>query len=345
MKPRRIVTTIATVATVLLVIAVAVAWSIGTNDIIMLPAPAEAIDSHIVVAGHPRPPGRGTFYITFVDEPQANLLTKLYESFNPDATIVPLAAYYGPNIPPPAQQQKQNIADMLTSKQDAQLAAFNALGQSVAGEQVAVADILPQSHAVGKLRNGDVILQVDGHTVRTPGELRQVVQRVMPGDPISLLVGRTTSRDVQTLRVTVATIRNPSTGTAAIGIQPQLTLSALPTHLPYKVTINTDNIEGPSAGLMFTLAIINRLSPVDLTHGHKIAGTGTIDAAGIVGPIGGVKQKVIGARAAGAQYFFVPAECDAYVCNYKEAKPYAQGITLVPVNTLDDALTFLRHLH
>lgn len=344
MKLGRIITVTATVVTFLLVIGVAVAWNIGTKDLIMLPAPAEAIDAHISIAGHPRPPGRGTFYITFVDEPQANLLTRLFESFNPDATIVPLTVYYGPNVPPSAQQQKQNIADMLDSKQNAQLAAFNVLGYAVPGEQVAVAGILQQSHAQGKLRVDDVILQVNGREVHTPVELRQAVQRVMPGDPVSLLVSRATSGDTRTLHLTVPTIRN-DTGAAAIGIYPRVTFNAFPSHLPYKVTINTDNVEGPSAGLMFALAIINRLSPIDLTHGHKIAGTGTINADGTVGPIGGVKQKVIGAREAGARYFFVPASCDQYSCNYKEAKPYARGITLVPVNTLDDALSFLHRLH
>ena len=66
--------------------------------------------------------------------------------------------------------------------------------------------------------------------------------------------------------------------------------------------------------------------------------------SGLVGPIGGVKQKVIGARQAGAQYFFVPAYCDSSDCNYKEAKPYAKGLTLVPVYTLDEALAYLKHL-
>lgn len=336
MKAGRIVTAAATVVAFVVVILVAVAWSIGTNDIIMLPAPAEAIDARITVAGHPQPANRGAFYITFVDEPQANLLTKFYESFNPDATILPLSAFYGPTVPSQAQQQKISISQMIGSKQAAKLAAFNALGHPVPEEQVAVAQIEKTSKAVGKLRVNDVILRVNGQAVHTPDQLRKAVQRLQPGDPVALLVQRTASDGP--LRLTVPTIRN-STGNAIIGILPQLTFTALPKNLPYKVTINTNNIEGPSAGLIFTLSIINHLSPVDLTHGHKIAGTGTIDAAGNVGAIGGVKQKVIGARQVGAQYFIVPLD------NYAEAKPYARGITLVPVATLDDALAFLKGLH
>jgi PDZ domain-containing protein len=92
---------------------------------------------------------------------------------------------------------------------------------------------------------------------------------------------------------------------------------------------------------MFSLGILNRLSPTDLTHGVKIAGTGTINLDGTVGPIGGVKQKVIGAQWAHARYFFVPCtggnDADA-------TKVVGHSMTLVPVNTLDDALAFLQSL-
>jgi PDZ domain-containing protein len=97
-------------------------------------------------------------------------------------------------------------------------------------------------------------------------------------------------------------------------------------------------VGGPSAGLAFTLGILQRFSKTDLTRGHRIAVTGEIALDGSVGPIGGVKQKVIGARWAGAQYFLLPA------ANYDEARPYAQGLTLVPVHTIDEALAFLKKL-
>jgi PDZ domain-containing protein len=105
--------------------------------------------------------------------------------------------------------------------------------------------------------------------------------------------------------------------------------------------IDPGNIGGPSAGLMFTLGILNRLSPTDLTHGHRIAGTGTIALDGSVGAIGGVKQKVIGAEWAQAQYFFVPYDGG----NYDDArKDVGSHMMLVPVHTLADALAFLRGL-
>jgi PDZ domain-containing protein len=317
---------------------VAASSVIQTNNLIFLPAPAEAIDSHIAVAGHPFPAHRGTFYITFVEEPQATVLMTVWEHFNPDATIVPLSDYYGTNVPSSSQRQQQSVAEMIDSQKAAELAAFNALGHPAAGEQVSVTGIDNTSKAVGKLQINDVILQANGQPVHTPQQLRQVVQRLQPGAPVALLVRRPVSRrDIRTFRLTIPTIR--LTGRTVIGITPGLTFDSMPTHLPYNVKINSGDIGGPSAGLMFALSIINRLSPVDLTHGYRIAGTGTIDPDGNVGPIGGVKQKVIGARVSGARYFFVPANE-----NYDEAKPYAKGITLVPVYTLDEAIAFLRHL-
>jgi PDZ domain-containing protein len=325
-----------------LLLAVAVTWTIQTNDLIFLPAPAEAIDAHITVAGHPPRPRRGSFYITFVYEQQANLLTELYQRFNPNATIVRLKDYYGSTIPSAAQQQKESIAEMISSKQAAELAAFNTLGYAVPGEAVAVGDIDKQSHAVGTLRVNDIILAANGHPVHTPDALRKVVQALRPGTPVALLVRRPAATRPRTLRLMVRTIS--LSGTTVIGILPRLTFTAAPSHLPYQVAIDNGDVQGPSAGLMFALSIVNRLSPVDLTHGHKIAGTGEISPDGIVGPVGGVKQKVIGAREAGAQIFFVPADCGPGACNYRDARPYAGSMRLVPVSTLDQALDFLRHL-
>lgn len=123
--------------------------------------------------------------------------------------------------------------------------------------------------------------------------------------------------------------------------------------LPYRTVINEPALGGgPSAGLMFALAIVNRFS--DLTHGYRIAGTGTIDASGQVGPIGGARFKVVGAQRAGMQYFLVPAVWypyttwyGRYTSNFDEARACrcAGAMRLVPVRTLAEALSFLHHLH
>ncbi|MGD0006433.1 MAG: S16 family serine protease, partial [Anaerolineaceae bacterium] len=97
-------------------------------------------------------------------------------------------------------------------------------------------------------------------------------------------------------------------------------------------------VGGPSAGLMFTLTVYNLLSPVDLTGGHKIAGTGTISPDGSVGPIGGVEQKVAAAEMAGAEYFFAPAD------NYADALKAARRIKVIKIETVEQAVAFLHSL-
>ncbi|AGL18798.1 PDZ domain-containing protein [Actinoplanes sp. N902-109] len=106
---------------------------------------------------------------------------------------------------------------------------------------------------------------------------------------------------------------------------------------PFQVSFDLDRIGGPSAGLMFTLGIIDKLTPADLTGGRIIAGTGTIDDAGTVGRIGGIPQKLLGAKAAGAQLFLVPAGNCA-----EAARNAVPGLPMAEVGTVDDALTALR---
>jgi PDZ domain-containing protein len=124
----------------------------------------------------------------------------------------------------------------------------------------------------------------------------------------------------------------------AIAAAPPL---SFPSKLPIDMKIDAGSVGGPSAGLMFTLGLLNRISPTDLTHGYTIAGTGQINLDGTVSAIGGVKQKVIGAQWAHACYFFVPNDQG----NYSDArKVVGKSMTLVGVNTLDDALNYLHNL-
>lgn len=115
-----------------------------------------------------------------------------------------------------------------------------------------------------------------------------------------------------------------------------------------KVTVNTDEIGGPSAGLMFTLEIYNQLMEEDFTRGYRIAGTGTIDSKGNVGPIGGIDQKVVAADKAGAEIFFAPNEKGKSGSNYRVAVKTARDIDtkmkIVPVDVFDDAVNYLQKL-
>jgi PDZ domain-containing protein len=102
---------------------------------------------------------------------------------------------------------------------------------------------------------------------------------------------------------------------------------------PIDVTIQLDNVGGPSAGMMFALGIVDELTPGEMTGGNDIAGTGTIDAAGTVGPIGGIRQKLYGAVDAGADYFLAPASnCDEVVGHVPD------GLQVISTSTLEDSL-------
>ena len=105
---------------------------------------------------------------------------------------------------------------------------------------------------------------------------------------------------------------------------------------PIDVTIQLNNVGGPSAGMMFALGIIDTLTPGQLNGGQNVAGTGTITADGEVGPIGGIRQKLFGAKDAGAEWFLAPeANCDEVVGHVPD------GLQVFAVETLDDALDAL----
>lgn len=326
---------IVTIIALLLLVAGVVLWRIPSKYQILLPATAESVESQIYVANHPAPTGRGQFYMTFVSEPNTNLLTEIFGRLDPDATLEPLPPNYSQQ-----QQIQQGQAEMLSSEQTAELVALCHLGyKNLCNGGVQVVQIESWSKAGNILKSGDVILAVDGKPVMTPDALRAALAAKAPSSTFAI----TFRRGGATLVRTVQTVRSPTkpySTVLGIAINPAPPLN-MPSKLPIDMKINPGNIGGPSAGLMFTLGLLNRLSPADLTHGLKIAGTGTISLDGSVGPIGGVKQKVIGAEWAHAKYFFVP--CDG--SNYDDAaKVVGHSMTLVPVKTLDNALSFLNAL-
>jgi PDZ domain-containing protein len=322
------------VALVLVVLAL-ILWHLPSSYQVLLPATAESVESQIYVAHHPARSGRGHFFMTFVEEPDPNLLLSLVARLDPDASVDPLPPNYSVT-----QNIQQGQVDMLSSEQTAELVALCHLGYpKLCSGGVQVVQVEPYSKAGTLLKSGDVITAVNGTAVASPAGLVAVLATQAPGSHFRV----TLRRGKTTLTETIPSVRSPSKPyTTALGIEVQTAPPlSLPSTLPIDMKINPGNIGGPSAGLMFTLGLLNRLSPTDLTHGYPIAGTGTISLDGSVGPIGGVKQKVIGAEWAHAKYFFVPCSYGNYTDARKEV---GKSMMLVPVNTLDDALTFLKAL-
>jgi PDZ domain-containing protein len=202
------------------------------------------------------------------------------------------------------------------------------------GKGVRVDSILPESNANGILQIGDVITALNGEPIQTTEDLIGKVRAQSGNSPVQLEV----ERDQVTMKLTVPLLPPVSpSDTPKIGIT--IESAGFDFKPPFPVSIVTQKISGgPSAGLMFTLTIYNALSSQDLTGGRKIAGTGTINLDGTVGPIGGVKQKVPAAEATGARYFLCPVD------NYADAVSVARTIKVIKIATVQDALDFLHSL-
>ena len=216
---------------------------------------------------------------------------------------------------------------MVDSQKEATAAALTELGYDVK-PHVSVYGFSEDSPAEGVLRIDDRFVSAEGRPIATTQQLRDVINS-RGGEPVTIVV----RRDGEEREVTVTPTESTSDGETLwlIGVT-----TAHDYDFPIDVTIQLDRIGGPSAGQMFALGIIDTLTPGELTGGEHIAGTGTIDAAGTIGPIGGIRQKLYGARDAGADWFLAPAtNCD-------EVVGHVPGdLRVVSVETLDDSLAAL----
>lgn len=183
-----------------------------------------------------------------------------------------------------------------------------------------------------KLKPGDLILKVGGAAVQTPEQAREAIRNHRVGEPIEFTVWRDDREQTATV-VSAASSSNPEI--PAVGIN----LGVGYRHQP-KVTFGVDDqIGGPSAGLVFALAVYDRATPGELINDRAVAGTGTIDADGKVGPIGGIKEKVAGARKAGATTFLVPRD------NCRDLSGVKTDMTLIRVDSLSSAIDSLDKLN
>jgi PDZ domain-containing protein len=222
------------------------------------------------------------------------------------------------------QTQAQDTAQMSSSQELATAAALTALHIGYT-TQVGIVTTVPGYPASKVLKAGDVIESVDGKTVN--GE--QSLSAMITAHPAGSVLALTVLRNGKTLALRVAS--KESAGAPVIGVQVQDDYK-----FPFTVNISVGDIGGPSAGMMFALGIIDKITSMNLTGGKFIAGTGEITAAGQVQPIGGIQQKMVGARQAGATIFLTPA---ANCADVKGAVP--AGLRIVKVSTLSGAISDL----
>jgi PDZ domain-containing protein len=227
-----------------------------------------------------------------------NLFELMHDWISDEDAVYPYEAIYTKETT--VEQNREEGAAEMTSSQDAATAvALEELGYDVT--EAAVAVVTEGAPADGALEVGDVILAVDGTAVTDSNEVVDAVKSAPEGRPVRFGIERDGKR--QTVAVTPETADD---GKPQVGIQVG---TQVKDDLPVDVTVNIDpSIGGPSAGLMFSLGIYDILSPGSMTGGKTIAGTGTMDAAGTVGPIGGIQQKIVGARDSDAGLFLVPPD-------------------------------------
>jgi Lon-like protease len=253
-------------------------------------------------------------------QPDTDLLSAIWAWFDDKQAVVPRELIYPPDQTE-EQVEQRNADDFKESQTSAETAALRELGYPI---QVTVGKVVSGSPADGVLKTGDVITSVDGKPVTKPSELTDTIRGKPAGT--QLTIGYTRAGKPATARLASKVAKEgepPRIGVEIEQRQPH----------PFTLTIDLDEIGGPSAGLMFALGIVDKLRPEDLTGGKIIAGTGTIDDDGKVGPIGGIGQKLLGAKNAGATIFLAPAD------NCAEAVDNAvPGLALVRVGTLHEAL-------
>jgi Lon-like protease len=250
-----------------------------------------------------------------------NIFDAISAWLTPDDAVVPQSEIFSQGQSQQAVIQ-QDTQEMLGSQQDATAASLCLLNipfQTLDKVQYTEKD----TPAYGVLRVGDVITAVDGHAVNCHQSVVTMIRDRKPGAPVTLTIRR--GGATKTIRL----ITKTDNGEPEIGVA----LAAATYVFPFDVKIYIPDIGGPSAGMMFALAIIDKLTPDNLTGGKFIAGTGEIDPTGAVEPIGGIQQKMAGARAAGATIFLTPA---GNCVNTVGAVP--AGLRLVKVNTLAQAV-------
>jgi PDZ domain-containing protein len=280
----------------------------------------------IAVQGHRAYRDDGQLRMTTVSVTERNarldLFTLMRTWFSRNDAVYPFSSVYGTSGS--QQQDAQEGQVQMVTSQDAAVAAALRQMHFDLHPAIEIVGITPDSPADGKLEVRDLLRRVGGTEVTPTTDVGSLIAKVPEGSSVPIVVERDGKR--VRVRVTPTTVD----GTKLVGVALQVGYT-----FPFKVSVNiSDAIGGPSAGLIFALSIYDTLTPGSITDGQVVAGTGTIDAQGRVGEIGGIQQKIVGAREDGAQLFLVPpANCaDALGSNHGSMR-------LAKAATLKDAIS------
>ena len=237
----------------------------------------------------------------------------------------------------PQELSEISIQNMRTSENVAIAVALKNLGYEITskGDGVSVVGLLDDSPVKEKLKKGDLLNSINNKEIRSTTEFISTLRTYSIGETISIGLLRDVDGEKEQMYVETTLIEHveyegePMVGFLATTLNERF-------DFPFEIDIKTGNVGGPSAGLMMALNVYNNLIPEDITNSMVVAGTGTIEIDGSVGPVGGIKQKIIAAKRAGAELILVP---DA---NFEEAKPFETDKTaIVAVDTFDQALSVI----
>jgi PDZ domain-containing protein len=311
-----------------------------------VPGVAQPVTALVTVPAAQDHPLHGSLLLTDVGVEPVTALSYLFDLFGTATTLVPTGDLTGGL--PTAEFDAEGTVEMQEAQATAEAVALRQLGYAVPEKDVGVTlfAIIPGTPAYRSLQVGDVVTSVDGTPTTNPAALVAAIEQHRPGEVVDLQVGTVAHpTDTHQVQVTLGSQRLGGTvhpilgipysqGRDADGMGTQAVYS-----MPVPVTLRSDGIGGPSAGLAFTLGILDHLAGGDLTGGRIVAATGTMDPDGSVGEIGGLPQKTVAVERAHASVFLVPA---AQVAQAKAlSKP---GLTVLGVKDLQQALQDLQRL-
>jgi PDZ domain-containing protein len=292
---------------------------------VISPGPARDVQPLIHIDDRTVYPSDGRLLLTAVNLRQASVYDAVEAWIDPAKSVIPEREVLAPGETREEQGERAR-SEMDTSKIDAAVVALTEYAgyPENHGRGVLVESVLAGAPADGKLFAGDVIVSVDGELVDDPADLSDRIRAAGEGTGLRFRV----EAGGEIHEIDIAPARVPDVAYPVIGI-------ASVHNFPFPLTIDSADIGGPSAGLMWTLGLAELLTPGDLTDGRVIAGTGVISPDGQVGPIGGVEEKVVAAERAGATIFFVPDG------NASSARAVADEITIVAVDSYAEAIDYL----
>ena len=325
---RRLLTVLGAVL-VLFLATILILVLVPSNKYLLLPDTAHPVSPLVKVQGA-KPSKSGKLYFVDVQERKATELEALFPWIHPHASLVPAGDIVAP-CATDAQAEEAALQEMAFSQRVAGAVALRKLGYHVVVKPtgVVVSQLIAGTHAPCNLQPMDVVISVDGTPTPTEAALHTALSKLKPGAFVTLRV----RRGGRVIPIRIRTVDEG--GRALVGFVPDQSAQI---KLPIHVAIDSSGIGGPSAGLAFTLEVMQQLGR-NVLHGHRVAATGEMELNGQVAPIGGVKQKTYGVRQAGADVFLVPAGSNA-----RTARRFAGPVHVIPVHNINQALHALATL-